>query len=207
LLLTIDERTSDFIDKGFDANIFEVLTNDFYWMNNDRKLVIQAVKDLFKERVFPIGINSNGDGPIKIKVDNIENPYPDMEVYLRDNSTMETYDIKNGSFEINLEKGQYNDKYSVVFEPKVEIEVENEIALNNVLVFAGEQKGLIKIRKPEEMTISNISLFNMIGQQMQAWNSNLNSYEIDLPVNADTGVYIVLMETNKGKVLKKIIIK
>ncbi len=176
-------------------------------MNEDRKLVIQAVKDLYKERVVPIGINSNGDGPIKIKVDTIENPYPGMEVYLRDNRTMDTYDIKNGTFEITLDKGQFNDKYSVVFEPKVEIPVENEAVLNNVLVYVGEQNGLIKIRKPEEMTISNILLFNMIGQQMQGWNSNLDAYQIDLSVNVDTGVYLVHMETNKGNVLKKIIIK
>jgi hypothetical protein len=209
ILLTVDERSTDAIDKGFAAIMEIEQPNDMYWQLEEGKLIIQAIDNLPVDRVVPIGIKSMGDGPIEIKVDTIENPYPNMEVYLRDNNTMDTYDIKNGSFKITLEEGQYNDKYSIVFKPKVEIEEEeeNEVVINEVLIFIGEYNELLKIRKPGEMIIRDISMFNIIGQQIKVWNANLDANEIDLPIHVDAGVYIVMLNTNKGAVHKKVIIK
>ncbi len=226
ILLTIDERTTDGIDKGFEAFLAVDFPNDMYWVLNEDKLIIQAIGELLIDRVVPIGIKSKGDGPIEIKVDTIEYPYPDMEVYLRDNSTMDTYDILNETFEITLEKGEYNDKYAVVFKPKVEIEedpvqedpvqeedqgevlgVVYEEVISELHIFIGEYNELLRIKRPEEMTINKILFFNMIGQQLQAWTTNLNESRIDLPIHVNTGVYVVLLETNKGRVLKKVIIK
>ena len=219
ILLTVDERSTNAVDKGFAAVVGETLPNDMYWTLGKNKLTIQAIGELQVDRVVPVGIKSMGDGPIKIKVDSIANPYPDMEVYLRDNSTMETYDIKNGTFEITLEEGQFNDKYSIVFKPMDSIEdvIEdvnedviddvNEDVISELLVFVGEHNELLRIKRPGEMIINNISLFNMIGQQIQVWSADLDANEINLPINVDTGVYVILLETNKGRILKKVIIK
>ncbi|WP_158283824.1 hypothetical protein, partial [Gramella jeungdoensis] len=101
-----------------------------------------------------------GDGLLKIKVDSIENPYPNMEVFLRDNLTMDTYDIKNETFEISLAEGEYNEQYSVVFKAKEETPIEVEEIFSLLNVFVNENNTLIKIQKPEELTIQEISLFN-----------------------------------------------
>jgi len=211
ILLTIDENATDGIDYGYDAVVSSVYPDDLYWVVGADKLLIQAVKDLTKERVVPLGINSKGKGLLEIKIDKIENPYPNMEVYLRDNLTMDTYDIVNGSFEINLEAGEHNDKYSLVFEPKPEItlELEEEIEKVNeeLVTYISEDNSLIKIKRPDELIIERISLFNIIGQQLQVWTSIVDSDEIALPINVRTGAYIIIMETNKGKILRKVIIE
>ncbi len=221
ILLTIDERTTDGIDKGFEAVLADEFPNDMYWVLNEDKLIIQAIGELTIDRVVPIGIKSKGDGPMKIKVDSIANPYADMEVYLRDNSTMDTYDILNENFEITLDEGLYNDKYAVVFKPKVEAEEEPvqeedqgevlgvvyEEVISELVVFIGEYNELLRIKKPEETIITQILFFNMTGQQLQVWSTNLDTSRIELPIHVDTGIYVVLLETNKGRVLKKVIIK
>ena len=89
----------------------------------------------------------------------------------------------------------------------IEEEVENIVEINEVLIFIGEYNELLRIRKPGELTINNVSLFNMIGQQIQTWKPSLGINEIDLPIHVDTGVYIVLLESNKGIITKKVIIK
>ncbi len=170
-------------------------------------MLIQAVKNLPIERVVPIGINANGNIPIKIKVDTIENPYPNMEIYLRDNLTLDTYDIMKGAFEITLEDGEYIDKYSMVFQAKPEIPIEIEEVFNEVIVFVNENNSIISVRKPVELQINKILLFNVMGQQIKIWESNLNENEIELPIKVSTGVYLVLISTNEGKIAKKIIIK
>lgn len=233
ILLTVDERTTDGIDKGFEADLWDEFPNDMYWVLGEKKLIIQAIGELQSDRVVPIGINSKGDSPIRIRVDTIENPYSNMEVFLRDNVTMETYDILNETFEISMGKGQFLDKYSLVFESKVEIEDEQEQVqdggegpgtvhedeysevlgvvyeevISELNVFIGEYSELLRIKRPDEITINKISLFNMIGQQMNTWSTDLEASRIDLPIHVNTGVYVVLLETNKGRVLEKVIIK
>jgi hypothetical protein len=197
-----------------------------YWILGEDKLIIQAIAALSAERVIPIGIRSKGDGPIEIKVDTIVNPYANMEVYLRDNATMETYDILNRTFSIALEEGEFNEKYSVVFKPKAEIEevpvIEEplpeedegevlgevyEAEINELVVFVDDYNELLNIKRPEEMIINKILFFNMIGQQLGAWNTKLGDSQIHLPINVNSGVYVILLETNEGRILKKVIIK
>jgi hypothetical protein len=225
ILLTIDDRSTDAVDKGFDAILNNDYPNDMYWMLNDEKYVIQAFNELKEDRVVPIGIKSMGDCTIQIKVSTIENPYPGMEVYLRDNTTLDTYDILNSSFEIALDVGQFNDKYSVVFEPKLVIEeetagvvnepeneeIQNEIddteVINDLRVFVSGDNEVLRIKKPVEMTLTNIAMFNLLGQQINTWNVNLNMNEIDLPIHGNRGIHLILMDTSKGRLMKKVIIK
>ena len=225
ILLTIDDRSTDEVDNGFDAVLSNDFPNDMYWMLNDEKFVIQAFNELKEDRVVPIGIKSMGDCTIQIKVATIENPYPGMEVYLRDNTTLDTYDILNDSFEIALDEGQFNDKYSVVFEPKVVIEeeaaiadieenteeIQNEIddteVINDLRVFVSGNNEVLRIKKPVEMTLTNVAMFNLLGQQINAWNVDLNMNEIDLPIHVSRGIHLILMDTSKGRLMKKVIIK
>ena len=207
ILLTIDNNTTDDIDYGYDAENNNVLPNDLYWVIDDKKLVIQAIKNLSIERVVPIGISANGNIPIKIKVDAVENPYPNMEIYLRDNLTMDTYDILNGVFEITLEDGEYINKYSVVFKAKPVIPIEIEEKFNALSVFVAKNGSIINVKKPEGLQIKNILLFNVIGQQIKIWKSNLHDSEIELPIDVSSGVYVIIVSTNEGKISKKIIIK
>ncbi|TEW70626.1 T9SS type A sorting domain-containing protein [Gramella jeungdoensis] len=84
------------------------------------------------------------------------------------------------------------------------MEVEEIFSLLNV--FVNENNTLIKIQKPEELTIQEISLFNAIGQQLKIWNTNFNKNEINLPINVASGIYLVHIKTNNGNNIKKIII-
>ena len=207
ILLTFDDKSTDGLDYGYDAISNNVFEEDMYWMLEENKLIIQAVKDLRLDRVVPLGIKSLGEGPVKIKVDAVENPTPGLEVYLRDNLTMDTHDILNGTFEINLAEGAFNEQYSVVFEPKPEAPEEVEEMFDELLVFVSEDNNFIRIKRPDEMTIQTISLFNVIGQQIRAWSSNLEQREIDLAVQVETGVYVVMLETDQGNLMKKVVMR
>jgi len=128
-----------------------------------------------------------------------------------------------------LEEGEFNDKYSVVFKPKVEIEevlvqeedeeqvlvedegevlgVVYEEVINELVVFVDDYNALLRIKRPEEININKILFFNMIGQQLGAWNTKLDENQIHLPIHVNSGVYVILLETNEGRILKKVIIK
>ena len=53
-----------------------------------------------------------------------------------------------------------------------------------------------------------LSLFNVIGQQLKLWESSyLEGIEMALPINVSSGVYFMYIDTDKGTVMKKILIK
>jgi hypothetical protein len=207
ILLAVDERATSNLDYGFDAVLSQTFPEDLYWITEDKKLNIQGVDDISDGSIVPIGIKSMGEGNFRIKIDSIENPYPNMEVYLRENLTMDTHDILNGTFEASLEEGEFNDKYSIVFEPKPEIPEEIEEVFEELLVYMSEDNKVIRIKRPEEMKINYVALFNTIGQQVNMWYPNMNAREIDLPVYVNTGVYLILISTHSGSISKKVVIE
>jgi hypothetical protein len=57
------------------------------------------------------------------------------------------------------------------------------------------------------MEILNINLVNQLGQQLLTWIIKTDDQQsISLPLQLPSGVYIVIVETKKGKINKKIII-
>ena len=65
----------------------------------------------------------------------------------------------------------------------------------------------IHIQNNSTATINKITLYNILGQQVNLWNTKLESSKIQLPVNLNTGVYIVNIKTDLGAYSKKIIIE
>ena len=204
ILLGVDERATDGIDYGFDSEPFEVLGTDLFWVVNTNKLVIQAVDELPIKKVVPLGINMESNGLIKINVESIENPYANMKVYIRDNYTMQTYDILESTFEVYLEKGEHYNKYSVVFINKYLNETLEDVVLNEVYVFIDNDHSTIKLSKSSDTVINKIVMFNAIGQQLKVWSSNLESNNLELPINVSSGVYLLNIETNNGNISKKL---
>jgi len=217
ILFGVDKNTTNGYDIGYDGDIFQIFPDDMYMVMEDKKLVIQAFGELQQDHVIPIGILTNGEGIVKIYIEKIENPYEEMEVYIRNNATLRTYDILNDTFEVDLEKGEFNDKYSIVLKYKSEVEevseevseeLEEETAgVDELIAFVTDNNATIRIKKPEELVINSISLFNVIGQQIKAWNSNLIYREMDLPIQVSAGVYMIMLETNQGTKMKKLVIK
>ena len=176
-----------------------------YWLNEDEKLVIQAIGELSRENVVPVGISLKENGIINIKVDTINNPTEGIQVFLRDNLTMDAFDILNGEFEIELEAGEYNNKYSVVFKPKYDFLEEDEILANNLNIYFEENN--LTIIRISEINISKVSVFNIIGQQIKTWSDIVETKEINIPLNVEIGAYVIVVETDKGSFAKKIIKK
>lgn len=215
ILLTFDKRATDNFDKGFDVHMFTDFPNDVYWVQGENHLVIQATDFMYPSREFPLGIKSDGSGPISIKVDRLENPSPYMEVYIRDNETLETFDILTDSFEVELEEGEHNDRYTLVFERGVEVsdvvslpyDTPFKTMYKDTRLFINSTESLMSIRKPEDLNIVNVQIYNMFGQPVESWDTTIRGGSVDLNLNILPGVYIVRMETDKGSMSKKIIIR
>lgn len=206
LLIGFDERASDNVDYGFDGLIKELNNDDMYWEIDEVKYVIQGTNSYSLDSEFPLGITIEEAGLISIEVDALENVEEDTRLYIKDNLTGETFDITSESFKINLEPGEYSDRFFLVFQPR--LKSINEVSLiEGVKAFMDNSQSEFKISRIIDTTILEVQLYNSLGQLIKTWNRNLEERCVSLPIEASTGVYFVQIITSDGEINKKIIIE
>lgn len=204
LLVGVDEKASNSFDLGYDAFIADVGDEDMFWVVDGAKFVIQAVNNFNKDQELPLGIVIKETGLVKIKVDTLENIDDSFKIYIKDNLTGETHKINNQPFEINLEAGEYFDRFTLTFQPR--LKTVKDVALRGGIdVYMNNNISELQIIKIVDTDITSVSLFNYLGQQIKIWGSGFNERFISLPIKINTGVYIVQINTKNGMISKKII--
>lgn len=207
ILLTIDENSTDGVDYGYEAEIYEIFEDDMFWTIADKKYVIQATNTIDVNKEIPIGIISSG-GLISIKIDALENVSDTQEIYIKDKITGGIHTIKNQSFEIDLPKGEYLNRFALTFKSENTLAVEEEETLgDDILVFMNNTNKALQIVKPINLEIEAIILYNNLGQIKGYWKEEFLEDSFSLPVKAATGIYFVQINTKNGKIGKKILIE
>ncbi|MDP3312702.1 LamG-like jellyroll fold domain-containing protein [Lutibacter sp.] len=206
LLVGVDDRTTNEFDIGFDAPLNEDSKEDMFWQLGKGKLVIQGVNNFNKDQELPLGLKIDKTGLASIKIEALENIDEGFELYIKDSFTGETYKINKQPFEINLEPGEYLDRFALVFQPRLKTLSEIKLA-EGIFTYMNNRISELQIAKIVDTEITDVTLFNYLGQTVKSWNSNFAGRKLSLPINAATGVYIVQINTINGTVNKKIIIE
>jgi hypothetical protein len=76
---------------------------------------------------------------------------------------------------------------------------------SNVKIYA-ENKNII-ISKSEDTTISNVTLYNILGEKVSFWDikTQKRNHKLEITTSISTGVYIVKLNSDKGNINKKLI--
>ncbi|AOW21144.1 Ig-like domain-containing protein [Urechidicola croceus] len=206
------EGATDSIDRGYDALAGDYFTNDSFFVVDDQYLLIQAFGEFDENREIPIVIiiDENHDGGLqKIMVDGLMNVPETTNIYIKDNTTGETFDIKSQTYEVNLSTGTHKERFSIVFKSQQALSVETtEFLDDNMTVFMNNRQKTINIRKTPEIEIENVTLYNYLGQAIQVWSKNLDTDQLILPLNnMASGTYILKIKTDNNTISEKLLIE
>jgi len=214
LLLAVKDGLADGMNYGYDARMLDDQVTDCAWIvktDIDEKLVIQGIGAVYEDLELPLQIKVGTEGVCKFEVESLADLDSSLEVYFLDKVLNISTRLEEGTpVEFNLDSGEYNDRFYVVF--KV-IEVLAIDDLNSVsedlVVFYDTTSGSISISDSSVFTAKNVSLYNVLGQQVVKVKTDYtNVTEIVIPVQVATGAYLVTFDYNNGKqVTKKLIIK
>ncbi|MDO9276265.1 MAG: LamG-like jellyroll fold domain-containing protein [Lutibacter sp.] len=226
LLVGLDKNASNHFDLGYDAPIADVNKEDMFWAFDEGKFVIQGVDNFDKKQELPLGLVIFKAGLARIKIDAIENLDKKTKVFVKDKLTGITHEISKNPFEINLEPGDYFNRFSVTFNPgknkenheegPEEEQVNNDHKQNNadllstagvLLVYMNNTTAELQITKPVDAEITTVNLYNYLGQNIKSWTTNLNANFLSLPINVASGAYIVQINTKNGPVVQKVIVE
>ncbi len=216
ILLGVDERATQAVDWGFDAEIYEVFADDMYWILNNKKYVIQGTNEVGLNSEVPLGIQLSKTGVVTVKIDALENVDDNTSIYLKDKLTGESFNLRDKAVQLNLTAGKYTDRFVIVFKmqklvaedvvAEVLIPAAAQPIIEGMLVFMNNTIKELQIKNNSNEEILNIALINSLGQTIKTWNSNFNTITISLPINSETGVYLVQINTKKGATNKKIVV-
>ena len=204
ILVAFIPNTTEGIDVGYDAINNERFAEDISWLNAENKFVIQAIPTI-ENRVLPLEVKVSTKGISKISLDHIDNISEEIAILIKDNLNGMLYNLKTAPFEINLSPGTYTNRFELVLKTQQTLAIHEEnIVDNSINIYLNNEENVIYIHK-NNAEIKEISIFNMMGQQLKSIKNNLDYQVIKIPHNVQSGVYIVNVTTNNGTVSKKII--
>lgn len=206
----INGTTTNF-DNGFDSSIFGGITNDFQVYTkhvtnnnvNEQKLGIQSLPNSnYENMVIPIGVIADANKEITFSTE-VTNLPEGLNVYLEDRiaNTFTQLDEVNAEYKITLTE-KLDGIGRFYLHTKSSALNLKEVDLNSIRIYQTSNSNLMIAGLPQGK--STFKLFNLLGKEIlnNSFSSSGNK-EIFLP-NLASGIYIVQLETESGKLNKKI---
>ncbi|QOD60894.1 discoidin domain-containing protein [Polaribacter haliotis] len=209
IAVSFSEFNSFAYDKGYDAEIYDVGDTDMYlkFPEDDRKFVIAGVQQISSDLEVPLEIIMGYSGDVIIKVDEMKNV--SGKVFIKDKLNGTSYPILGDKAKLNLVKGTYTDRFVVAFEPSEPALSVDTIEDNLVSIYADNVNSNLVISKKEDVTVSKVLLYDILGKQISNWDIKTQELEMRLKLQKQlpSGFYIVKLKTEKGNISKKIFLE
>jgi hypothetical protein len=207
LLLTVDQNASNGIDWGYDSKYIDTQIDDMYWLINNEKHVIQAIDTITEQTIIPLGVHTKKAGLNSFTIDDLQNAPNTINIYLHDKELGMYHNLRNSDYETNLSAGEHLNRFVITFTTQT-LNNETFETANTIEVFYSNEKESIIINNPEFKLIKAVEMFNILGQSLFNLNTNSSKSHVEyrIPRNI-SGNYILNIETEIGKISKKIVIK
>ncbi|WP_411893286.1 LamG-like jellyroll fold domain-containing protein [Winogradskyella sp. A2] len=203
----LDPNASNEFDLGYDAFLADLNQEDMYWIVENNKFVIQGVNNFNINQEFPLGIEIAESGVFAIKLQSIENLDQDLPVYVKDNLTNSTFQLNNGNFQLFLDSGNYENRFSITFDSQENLSTDsNDFNENSIKLFFKSQIESIGIFNPNSLYISESIIYSITGQEVLRIQLNSSDSLNYIPVSIARGTYIMKLNTDKGIRSNKLII-
>lgn len=193
--------------KFCDGEIATALENDTYMSASGKRLVIKSIDYNENHQIpFVIKAEAGNTNTFSTEIYSMDNVPDSVNVYVYDTENGTYTDIKNGSFNITLPQGTYENRFKITFTQQT-LDVE-EISSTNFTVFQNNPLAQLTVKNPNQYEVSQIALYDIAGKQI--FN------EVNLPLettytfstkNLSEGAYVVKITlANKQVIDKKIVI-
>ena len=201
--IAFKEGSSFDFDNGQDSFLYDMQDTDAYWQFpvNENKYAIATVGAIYNNMEVPIVIKKANDVIVQLRVD--VKQYIDAEIYLKDNTTNQLYDMTE-TVNLSLPEGTYTDRFTLLFKQSEVASIE-ENELNQVAIYYLPDSKEINLVSPyKNLIYEKASLLNTLGIKVKSWNT-IQEGTIKVHTMPD-GVYIFQLSTNQGIVTKKVAI-
>ncbi|WP_196887451.1 T9SS type A sorting domain-containing protein [Aureivirga sp. CE67] len=192
-------------DYGADSENISPTSTQVYWdfPNTEKKYVITGIEPIAYETRVPLTIVSEKNGDFTFSIH--EKTNIDYSIYLYDELEHIAYNL-NGNVTVNLEEGEHKDRFFITASPWG-LNVDDIVSEKDFTIFTKSNTKEIIIKNTGH-SISDVELYNSLGQKVQNWNTNSIASEINLPYQTlKTGMYILKFKAGDSIISKKLFIE
>ncbi|WP_341216683.1 LamG-like jellyroll fold domain-containing protein [uncultured Wocania sp.] len=207
LLVGEDTYATSDIDKGYDAPLIENNVEDLFWIFNNKNFVIQAVNNFDDTQILPLGIKIDKEGLATIKIDELENIDSNKAIYLHDKELNVYHDLKESEYDVHLATGEYLNRFELTFSKASQSLSTDETNKNPIEVYFSNEDMNVVVHNPNSQLIESVEMINILGQSLFKFEINSNDDYLRYKASQmKTGTYILKIETEYGKLSKKVLI-
>lgn len=202
ILVGYIENATQGIDTGIDAKMFSYEGNAIYSIieNSEEGYVIQGRELPFEASdVVPLGFRAVNAGSYTISLNNFDGLFDEenQDIYLKDNLTQTTHNLKNGAYTFVSEEGIFDTRFEVVYQTGT-MSTENPNLSSNWIVYKQDRGFQVQLQGFE---MQEVSVYDMLGRVV--YSSKAEGTAHTIPVLGADGVFIVKVTTTEDKVLNK----
>ncbi len=152
--------------------------------------------------IVPLGYDSAVLGDITISIDQLEGILntADVDVFLKDLDLNITHNLKVAPYTFTTTDGTFQDRFQLQFINNI-LSVDEEVLAEDALAVYLNNTKEIEIKQRTRTEINSVKVYSVMGQLI-GMTSDMNQ-KISLREHA-SGVYIVVIDTEKGSLTKKI---
>lgn len=207
MVLAFRQDASDLYDLGLDAKTpINTYTYDTYFPLDDKNEYVISTLPFDVEKRIPFAVKCDAQTSFKFTVGSLLNFDLTDEIYVYDKVTSQYHDIKNGYYEVSLEKGT-KDRFEITFK-NASLSTDDLADIKSFTVFQNNDSNQLIISNPKLLDLKSCSIYDISGKLVfntTKLGSN-NQYAFSSASFSD-GLYIVKLNTKDNlEIDKKIII-
>ncbi len=191
------------IDYGYDGQVFNDGGSALYSTAMGVDLAIQARPAFNVNDIVPIGFTTATAGEYTIALDHFEGVFSQsQDIYLKDNVTGQTHDLKESNYTFATEPGTFNSRFEVVYNNDALGVDPVEISAGSIMVY---KEGNVITINSSANEIKGITVYDMRGRKLYS-KEGIKATQTEVSgLQAANQVLIVQIDTLKGSVSKKIV--
>jgi len=206
LVQTFHHTATDGFDYGLESkiNAGDILTSDAFWPIDDDAYLAEALA--FNEEIkIPLVIKLAADSPVRIRITDIQNFENGKPIYIHDIEKDTFINLKTQDFEINLETGNYSNRFEITFNNIVLSNTEE--TFKNLKIFQNNKAAQLKLLNKNNLEIESFNLYDVSGKLVMSEHiySSKRKYTFSTK-SLSAGIYIVKIELHDHNVFSKKIV-
>lgn len=194
-------------DRGLEPKRSESYDTDAYFLLDGKQYSGQAYA--FDETLtIPLIVDIEEQQPLRFRIFDVQNFEDTQGIYIHDIQDNLYVDLRNQDYDLNIEPGNYTDRFEIVFIPGQALSID-DLEVSDLTIRQDNNNHLLSVINPNGLDVKTIEVFDVAGKRMlnQLYDSVSNRYQLST-IDLSDGVYIVNV-TSKANTVKseKIIIK
>ncbi|MGB1269561.1 MAG: T9SS sorting signal type C domain-containing protein [Flavobacteriaceae bacterium] len=212
-LIAFRSNTDASFKAGCDGRIAQKLASDVYFRADDNDLSIKSITYDIDAKV-PFGIVAETNSSIfSITVNSLKEVSDNIDVYMYDKSNDSYTDIRNGTFDITLDAGTYNDRFEVVFrnasQEQEELDITEEVITSSFNVYQNNTNNVLTIKNPKAYIVKSFTMYDVTGKIIYNKQNLGNNEEYTFPTSTlSNGMYLTKVVTDRDfEITKKVMVQ